>query len=71
MGIKGKRKRTRKKESEGRSSIQAGLRCSNDESSTDQGVSFPMLQEVRVSPSLVLFYLRVINGHIVQSQPWG
>ena len=29
------------------------------------------LQEVGVSPKLVPFHLRAINGHIVQSQPWG
>ena len=49
----------------------ASLRRSNGESSTDQGVSSSVLQEVGVSPTLVPFLLRTINGHIVQSQPWG
>ena len=67
-GKKGKKKRKKK---ERKIQCLASLRCSKGESSANQEVSSFTHQEVGISPILVPFYLRAINGHIVQSQPWG
>ena len=38
---------------------------SNGESSANEGVSSSMLQEVGVSPTLVILCLRAVNGHSI------
>ena len=67
----GNKERERRKEEERKIPCPTGLRRSNGKSSADQGVSSSTLQEVGVSPTLVPFRLKAMNGHIVQSQPWG
>ena len=66
MERKGRRKRKKerrkeRKEEERKIQRPAGLQRSNGESSANQGVSSSTLQEVGVSPTLVISCLRVIQ----------